>query len=146
MDKPLRVRWWRIIVWITAFSFLAFGLWFFDIVCLQKNPIVWVSNYSDVVLTIWEIQTTIASLTLASAAFILAKIDDSYYGISIKNLLHLSRHYPKIELSFWEEIICSIVLPVVTWFFVIFDNITAASFLLLFTVTFFPHQSLRFHH
>lgn len=134
MDKPLRVRWWRIIVWITAFSFLAFGLWFFDIVCLQKNPIVWVSNYSDVVLTIWEIQTTIASLTLASAAFILAKIDDSYYGISIKNLLHLSRHYPKIELSFWEEIICSIVLPVVTWFFVIFDNITAASFLLLFTV------------
>lgn len=134
MDRPLRVRWCRIALWIITFTLISLGLWALDITWLQKNPIIWLSNYSDVVLTIWEIQTTIASLTLASAAFILGKIDNSHYGISIKSLLHLSRHFPKIELSFWEEIICSIVLPVITWPFVILDNITSASFLFLFTV------------
>lgn len=134
MDKPMRVRWWRIIIWIVAFTVISFGAWLLDIVWFQNHPVVWVSNYSDVVLAIWGIQATIASLTLASTAFILGKIDNSYYGISIKNLLHLSRHFPKVELSFWEKIICSIVLPIVTWFFAILDNITAASLLLIFTV------------
>lgn len=136
MDRTLHIRWLRIVLWVLAFTAISFGLWALDIILLQKKPIIWISNYSDIVLTIWQTQTTIASLTLASAAFILGKIDKSYYGISIKNLLHLSRHFPKIELSFWEEIICSIVLPAVTWFFVVLDNITATSFLLVLTVYF----------
>lgn len=136
MGRSLRVRWVRIIIWVVAIVVISVGLYALDIALLQKHPILLLSNYSDVVLTIWQTQTTIASLTLASAAFILGKIDNSYYGISIKNLLHLSRNFPKIELSFWEKIICSIVLPAVTGFFVILDNITATGFLLLLTVCF----------
>ena len=121
-------------MWIAAVTVFAVGLWALDIFCLQKNPVIWIDNYSDIVLTIWEIQATIASLTLASAAFILAKIDDSYYGISIKMLFHLPRRYLRFGLSFWERIICSIILPITTWFFVVLDNITAVSYFLLVTV------------
>lgn len=84
----------------------------FDITVLQKKPIIFLSNYSDVVISIWQVQATMASLTLASTAFILGKIENSYYGISIKNLLHLPRTNPKIDLSFWEKIICSILVPI----------------------------------
>lgn len=134
MDRLLCVRWKRIFNWIIAITVTAIIIWILDIVWLQKNPLIRLDNYSDIVLAIWGTQTTISSLTLASAAFILEKIDDSYYGISIKNLLHLSRYFPKICLSFWEEIICSIVLPVVTLCFVILDNINAAIFLFVITV------------
>ncbi len=134
MEKFLRVRLMRIVIWIAVLTAFAFCVWILDILWFKNNPIIWIGNYSAVVLAIWEIQTTIASLTLASVAFILAKIDASHYGISIKSLLHLSKRFPRIELSFWEKILCSIVLPAITWIFVILDNITAATFLFLFTV------------
>ena len=136
MDKRLHLRFRQLFGWIIALIIFSLGLFAFDLVCLQKNPIIWIGNYSDVVLTIWEVQTTIASLTVASVAFILSKIDIRYYGISIKDLLHLPRYFPKINLSFWEKLICSIILPAVTWFFVILNNMTVVVFFLFITVYF----------
>ena len=105
MNKFFRIRWLRIFAWIMAFALFALVVWIVDISFLRNRPLIFVSNYSDIVVAIWEIQTTISSLTLASAAFILGKIEDSYYGITIKNLLHLSRHFPQYELSFWEKVL-----------------------------------------
>lgn len=133
MKRYFQIRWRYIILWMIASIVLAFLLCFFDITVLQKKPIIFLSNYSDVVISIWQVQATMASLTLASTAFILGKIENSYYGISIKNLLHLPRNNPKIELSFWEKIICSILVPITTLTFVVLDNITSVTCLFVFT-------------
>lgn len=133
MNDHLCIRKRRIMLWIIVSLVLAGVVFLIDISVLQKNPFLIINNYSDVVISIWQIQTTIASLTLASTAFILSKIENSYYGISIKNLLHLSRKWPRIGLSFWEKIICSVLVPIITLLFVCIDNITSVMCLLFFT-------------
>lgn len=134
MEKYLRIKWSRILSWLMILIVLAFGLWILDIRCLQPHAVIFLVNYSDIILVIWQIQATIASLTLASAAFILSRIDDSYYGISVKNLLHISRFIHSKGLTFWEMLICSIASPAITWIFVILNNIISVTFLFLFTV------------
>lgn len=124
----------KIIVWIAVITLISFAIWGLDILLLQKHPIIWISNYSEMILEIWATQATIASLTLASTAFILSKIEDMYYGISIKELLHFSKHLSPIGLSFWEKNICSIIIPAITLIFVVIDNIAVVTFLFLFTV------------
>lgn len=134
MNKYLHIKWLRIIVWIALLFGLAYGLYMFDILYWQLHSIVFLDNYSDVVLVIWQVQAGIASLTIAATAFIIGRIDESYYGISVKSLLHLSRRLPRVGLSFWEKMICSIFVLIITWAFTILNNVTTVTFMLFVTI------------
>lgn len=134
MKTSLLKQWIKIVIWTVVIFILSLILWWFDVSYLQKHPLIYISNYSEMVLEIWATQATIASLTLASTAFILAKIEDVYYGISVKDLLHSPKRLPCITLSFWAKNICSIIIPAATLFFVVIDNMTAVIFMFLFTV------------
>lgn len=134
MNKYLHIKWKRIIAWgILSFG-VTYGLYMFDILYWQSHSIIFLDNYSDVVLVIWQVQAAIASLTIAATAFIIGRIDESYYGISVKNLLHLSRRLPRVGLSFWEKMICSILVLTITWAFAILDNVVAVTFMFFVTI------------
>lgn len=124
----------KITIWIVIIIIFSLVIWGVDVFFLQKHPIILLNNYSDVTLEIWATQATIASLTLASTAFILGKIEDVYYGISIKQLLHISKRFSEIGLSFWDKNIFSIIVPAITLIFVVIDNIAVVTCLFFLTV------------
>ncbi|MBR2883393.1 MAG: hypothetical protein IKB93_01250 [Clostridia bacterium] len=136
MKKSLPKKFIKISIWIAIITLISFGVLALDVFVLQKHTILWISNYSEIILEIWATQATIASLTLASTAFILGKIEDFYYGISIKELLHLSKRFPAIGLSFWDKNICSIIISTITLIFVVIDNIAVVTVLFILTVYF----------
>ena len=134
MGNHVKLNWKRIVEWAVIVLAIGSMVYLVDTLLMQKAPLIFLSNYSNIVLTIWQVQATISTLNIAVTAFITSTIDTAYYGICVKELLYLPRKLPKLYLSFWEMIIFSIIMIAISWLFVILDNIAAATLLLLVSI------------
>jgi hypothetical protein len=145
MGKHVKINFLKISIWIVVSILLGLVVYFLDVVLFQKIAVIFLENYSDVVLSVWEIQATVATLTIAVTAFIIGKFNNNFYGISVKELLYFPRKKERIMLSFWDAIFTSILIITISWFFAILNNIASITVILLISLLvteYIVHESI----
>ncbi len=138
MEKFHKIRPIRILLWVLFFTLFVFIIYFFDTKILQRNPTWIIPQYSDVLMAIWQVQASVSTLTLSATAFIIGRVNVTYFGVCIKDLLHLTNGKKMLGLSFWESIIVALLLLFVTGIFILLNNffsvVVVASFALYLTI------------
>jgi len=134
MDNTFRINHLRITIWIFLLLLIGIGVFCVDRFLFQLKPWFILTNYSNIVLTVWQVQATVATITIATTAFIIGRIDTTYYGISVKNLLYVSRLNSTAILSFWEKIVASVIWLAFNITSAILNNIAITFYMLVVTI------------
>jgi len=127
VEKFHKIRFKVIIARIIYIFVFSLALFFLDSLVFQKHAIYFIKQYSDIITSIWQVQATVSTLTLTATAYIIGRINSTYYGICIKDLLHLSDRKSTFGLSFWESILVSLLLLFVNGLFVFLNNILSVA-------------------
>jgi hypothetical protein len=126
VTKGLGIKKRKIGIWLVPLVIITLVLVIIDICIIQPNAIHGLENYSDIILVIWQVQATLTTLVIALLALIIGRLEDSYYGIPIKELLSITSNN-KIWLNFWEIIIYVLLMNVCTCISVVGNSLLATS-------------------
>ena len=102
---------------------ISIGITIFDCKIIQPRAYFTINNYSSIITTIWSIQATLSTLTIAFISIFTNKLNESHYGLSIKELLAIKKDF--VGINFFEKILLIMILTAVTIIPVIFDCMNA---------------------
>lgn len=113
-----RVGLWTIIIFVGAFIYnYQINLGYFPkFFYLDPQKI----NIENLMFYTWQVQVTLALISISLTSLILGRLEERCYGIMIKEILVLNR---SISLTYIEKIFMVILLGIINLWFIIYGNL-----------------------
>ena len=94
-----------------------------DLCIIKNNSIIFLDDYDSIITTIWSMQATISTLAIAFLSIFVNRIDDVYYGMTVKELLVINSN--KAFGNYYEQIFLVIIINATSAIPVIFNSMSS---------------------
>ncbi|AJG91154.1 hypothetical protein I6G77_28020 (plasmid) [Bacillus tropicus] len=99
----------------------------------QKVGVIYIkildSDYRSFLNATWQVQTSIAILTITFITLILARLDARILGFKLTEVMLLRSN--KFQLNYWEKVWLNTLTVVINFFYVAHANLTGVSIIFL---------------
>lgn len=90
------------------------------------------SDYRSFLNATWQVQTSIAILTITFITLILGKLEIKIFGFKLNELISLNNS--KFKMNYWEKVWLNIITVAINFFYVAQANLTAVSIVFLISI------------
>jgi hypothetical protein len=92
-------------------------------------PLFTINNYGEIYLVIWQVQATVASLSVLGLSLFANNLNIKIYGKKYGDIV--AKSTKQLSFSYWEIMILSIILVPVNFFGVVFGSMTTVMFIFM---------------
>lgn len=87
-----------------------------------------VADYRSFMNAVWQVQTSVAILTITFITLIIGRLDSKIFGFKLNEVLHLRK---KISLNYWDKVWLNTGTVILNFFYVSLGNISGVTLIFL---------------